>query len=110
MLLSVPAVIVVATPKGVALPEGTKDTEAFLRSHIQQGIPIEQAKSQMEGLGFSCSWVSKGAIAGVEGVADFVYCDREKGSLMVIKRWQAALMYSNGKLSEIHATFGLIGS
>jgi hypothetical protein len=61
----------------------------------------------MEQHGFTCAVVTNGSFGTIRSI-DYVYCDRREGSV-VKRRWQAALILANDRVSEVHVTTGLVG-
>jgi hypothetical protein len=91
------------------LPESARETEAVLLQRIPVGTVVAAAQREMESLGFSCapntdpSFGPKGTVVGT-----YLYCDLTTRAI-VAQRWQVALAHSQGKVTAIHATYGLIG-
>jgi hypothetical protein len=92
----------------IVLPEEARETEVFLSKRIPVGTPLPAGQREMESLGFSCTPGNKGPFGTKAIAGTYVYCDRKTAGL-IVKRWQVALVYAHGKVSAIHATYGLIG-
>ena len=88
------------------LPKNAHDTEAVLTKRIPSGTPLARAQREMETLGFKCAPGTGTFVGGVTG--PYLYCDRLSRAI-VAERYQAALVHAAGKVTSIHATYGLIG-
>jgi hypothetical protein len=71
------------------------------------GSSIDKAQSFMEKEGFKCSRQTNATFQNRQGI-DYVYCDRQRGAV-VVRRWQVALVQKENKVVEVLANTGLIG-
>lgn len=92
------------------------DTDQAFRTELLRLIPSgtekSTAKKIMEQNGFSVT-ESSGPFAGMPNDLaglPFLYCDRERrAGLFISRRYQAALVFENGKIVGLAAATGLIG-
>ena len=83
------------------------EATAQVKRWIPVGTSVAHARRIMEQHGFACSLVTNSAFADLRET-DYVYCDRREGS-MTQRRWQAALVLVDGKVSGVRVTTGLVG-
>jgi hypothetical protein len=89
---------------------------AGARWQISQWVPLDtqlaDAKKTMEAHGFQCS-VTRNAPFDEARNVDYLYCDlvwsANDSGLVVKRRWQAALILTNDKVSNIYVSTGLVG-
>src|SRR4051794_24267338 len=89
-------------------PLSTEPPEAAaqIQRWVGVGTLAPDAKRVMERHGFTCTLVKSGAFDSLRGV-DYVYCDRRE-SAFAQRRWQAALLLVEGKVSAVHVTTGVV--
>ncbi len=91
--------------------EKLSDQPGVAASQIKHWVPLgtaaRDALRDMRQHGFVCSTVTNGTFGHVRGV-DYLYCGRSSGGI-VHRRWQAALVLIDGKVSEVQVTTGLVG-
>lgn len=89
---------------------------------IPLGSSISEAKKIMEGNGFKCEYVEKGSFVrerddsnapgrvrqtSYEGI-DYLYCDQSRG-FIVSRRWQAAIVHEDSKVTVVAVSTALTG-
>lgn len=73
---------------------------------VAVGATVSEARRVMEQRGFTCSLVTNGTFDTLRGL-DCVYCDRREGAFTQ-RRWQAALVLVEGRVSAVHVATGLV--
>jgi len=105
------AILFLIASAGCSRPERLSDQAAEAMAQVQRwvglGTPATEARQIMEQRGFACSMVTNGAFGTHRGV-DYIFCDRREGTI-VKRRWQAALVLVEGRVSEVQVTTGLVG-
>lgn len=83
-----------------------------IQSWVPVGTPLADARRIMEQHQFTCSVTTNGSF-GDSKAADLLYCDRSVADSQVTpivsRRWQVALVLSDGKISAVRVSTGLIG-
>jgi hypothetical protein len=74
---------------------------------VSPGTRQEVAAKIMTGMGFAVS-VLHGPF-GSESFADYLYCDYRENSVLVSRRWQAALVLKEGRVVDYRVATALIG-
>jgi hypothetical protein len=100
-------------PPGAGQLKDAASMKAVLQKRLPVGTSLGKARLFMEQEGFKCSLAHKESFSeeGVvrEGI-DFLYCDRDdRVGVLVIRRWQVALVLSQDSVSEVLVSVGLIG-
>jgi len=75
---------------------------------IPMGTPIADAGRRLGREGFQCQPPSL-ARFGEQGPLRYAYCDGRSCGLPVYRRWQLALVDSDGRLSDVLVANGLVG-
>jgi hypothetical protein len=104
-LLFIVLVALVSCSRADRLSTRPDQATAQVQGWIPAGTPITQARRIMEQHGFTCSLVTNRGFADLHA-ADYIYCDRRESSITQW-RWQAALVFSEGKVSAVRVTTGL---
>jgi hypothetical protein len=89
------------------LSEQPSKAASQIESWVPLGTSLSDARQIMQQHRFTCSVVTNGSFEELRG-ADYLYCDYS-ASGTVRRRWQAALVLVEGKVSAIRVTTGLIG-
>ena len=91
------------------------DDPALVKEAIKKLIPfgttIEKAEGIMTENNFTCRLMKKSSFHDNEKIyhnIDFLYCDRSRG-LIVSRRWQVAIVYTNEKVDDVYVSSGLTG-
>ena len=96
---------------------GLKDAPAMTQAvlaHVPIGTDVEHATKFMEHEGFECSVFTNQGFTGVlggdrEGL-DFVYCERtDNAGFLEVRIWGVALVFADGKVTEVLARTGTYG-
>ena len=97
------------------LSQEPKQVRQEILKLVPLGSDITQAKTVMESNGFVCTWEKNEQFATlpkgqqmIHRKADFLYCDREQGWI-THERWQVAIVHKNGRVTEVHVSYGIIG-
>jgi hypothetical protein len=94
------------------LPQQPADATAQIRRWIPVGASLPDARRIMEQHHFNCSIMTNSSFGDLKA-RDFIYCDRHDPDSrvipIVVRRWQVALVMSDGRVSDIRVTTGLIG-
>lgn len=90
------------------LPENQERFRALVIERAPVGSDIDKAKTAVEGPGLRCIWVENRAFPGLARPADHFYCLSQTAGPKA-KQWQAALVPQARKVTEVRATFGLVG-
>jgi hypothetical protein len=94
------------------LPEQSAAVTTQIRGWIPVGTSLSDARRIMEHHHFTCSMMTNSSFGDLKG-ADFLYCDRRDSDSritpIVVRRWQVALVLSDGRVSDIRVSTGLIG-
>ena len=101
---------------GCAHSDNLSDQPAQAASQIQSWVPLgtslAEAQRIMEQHQFKCSTMTNSSFGNLTS-ADFLYCDRRDADSQitptVIRRWQIALVLSDGKVSAVKVNAGLTG-
>jgi hypothetical protein len=84
-----------------------------VRNWIPIGTSLADARQIMELHHFTCSEITNGNFANLK-FADYLYCDRRMPDSHLapgtMQRWQAALVLTDGKVSDVLVMTGLVGS
>lgn len=111
------ALICQAEERKIRLVKSAKDTKQGILKKIPIGSSIEEAQNIMEANGFICKKKEGGAFseqdndgkATIHKGIDYLYCDKEMPeSPYCVRRWQVAIVDSNGVVSDILVSTGLI--
>ena len=89
-------------------PFSADETEAEKQLQLiaPTGSDARQALLTLEEKGFKCFWVEQRTFAGVDGKNDYLYCDFEKMTgVLISRRWQLALIHKNFVIA--YAKFGI---
>jgi hypothetical protein len=89
----------------------TRDGLSELVSRVPRGMPIGEAQRELESLGFLCQpGRSNSDFGPIDAIAaPFIYCERrETGKEGIVKRWQVAMLYAQGKVSGAKVTWNPI--
>ena len=88
------------------------EAPAAMRSAILElvpiGTPIEDAGRRLEREGFRCQPPHLERF-GEQGPLRYAYCDGRSRGLPVYRRWQLALVDSDGRLFDVLVATGLVG-
>ncbi len=82
--------------------------EAQILLWIPVGTAVADAQSIMEKHHFTCSTIRNGKWGSEAGI-DYLYCDYTSGEPFVKRRWQAALILVDNKVSSVSVSTALIG-
>jgi len=78
-----------------------------VRAWVPVGTTATEASRIMQAHHFNCSAMTNGSFGPLKQI-DYLYCDyRQRGTVQ--RRWQAALVLTNGKVADVQVTTGLIG-
>ena len=108
--LLVVAIIPVACASPGRATRGLKEPAEMSRAIlgvIPVGSDLAEAEQFMVGQGFDCRREVGAEFLDRKGI-DYLYCNRYEGGL-VQRRWQVAIVYRGGKVTEVLASTGLIG-
>lgn len=97
-----------AIANGITLPEDPIQLSKDIQTRIPVGMPIDEAQKKLEQLGFKCEPGRLINDFGPASTTSYINCEhREMGKLHRgrIKRWQVAVAYIDGKVSETKAVF-----
>src|SRR6266567_614408 len=103
------ALVLVVT--GCARNERLQEQPAAATSQIRGWIPggtsLPDARRIMEQHHFTCSMMTNSSFGDLKA-ADFLYCDRRdpdsRITPIVIRRWQVALVLSDGRVSDVRVS------
>jgi len=105
---------------GIIGPKDEGKERQEILNLVPVGLPIPEAKKRMESYGFKCEWVENKEFAvehiGVQQKmhpkADFLYCDREKGSIFILMaiRWQVEIVAEKGVVKEVFISVNAIAT
>jgi hypothetical protein len=90
------------------LPQDAKNFRALVKQAIPVGTSIQVAKTRVEALGLTCTWVTRGWTNNIHDQTEFYFCDRQAGSI-VLTRWQVSLLPKQEKVVSVRANVGLVG-
>jgi hypothetical protein len=101
---------------GCARDEHLSEEPAQAAIQIQSWVPVgtllADAQHLMEQHHFACSVMTNSNFGDLKA-ANYLYCDRRVTNDLVapitVRRWQVALVLSDGKISALRVTTGLIG-
>ena len=78
------------------LPEDLKDFRVLIEKEISIGKSIQVAKSRLEGLGLTCTWIESVWTNNIDRVA-YYFCQRQAGTT-VHTRWRVSLLPEQDKV------------
>jgi hypothetical protein len=101
---------------GCAHEEKLSEQPAQAATQVQNWVPVgtslAEAKHIMEQHHFTCSVMTNSSFGDLKA-ADFLYCDRRIAdnpvTPAVLRRWQVALVLSDGKISAVRVSMRLVG-
>jgi hypothetical protein len=110
------ALAIVLAVSGCARVDKLSEQPAQAASQIQSWVPVgtslADAQRTMELHQFKCSMMTNSNFGDLKAI-DYLYCDRSDSDSqitpIVIKRWQVALVSSDGKISAVRVRTGLTG-
>ena len=94
------------------LPENYSGALAQIQKWAPVGTPAAEAKKIMQQHGFKCT-LERDTRLSAEQVVDDIYCElvwpATPNASLTQRRWQAFLILSNDKVSNIMVATGLVG-
>lgn len=94
------------------LSQQPTQAEAQIRRWVPIGTSLADAQRIMEQHHFHCSMMTNSTFGDFKAAA-FLYCDRRVSNTQVgasvLRRWQAALVLVDGKISVVRVTTGSTG-
>lgn len=111
LLLLVGQILSCGSPKPSAkLPADEAAFRSFLQSRIPIGTTVMEGERRLAKMGFDVRSREGALFVGMNAPGNFLHGDLQRSAgLMVSRRYQVALVHSNGNIFLILATTGLVG-
>jgi hypothetical protein len=115
-VMRIVALTIVLAAGGCAHNEKLSEQPTQAASQIQSWVPVgtslADAQHIMQQHHFTCSVMTNSSFGDSKAVV-FLYCDRHvadrQATRVVVRRWQVALIVSDGKISAVRLSTGLSG-